>query len=470
MLDILRNLVQMLIAGLREISIEPKIVSDLRPGLTEPVIVLGANFFGPSELECLPRGAIILNVENSSSAFLNAEYIRVLRRLSVWDFDRNNALELARMLVRPVHYFRMFYVSQLSRIADAVEQDIDVLFFGSFNSRRSAVLDGLRARGLLVHAVFGVFGSELDDLIARSKVVINIHFYENGRLEVIRLFDLLANGRAVVSELNPGEPLDDDLAGAFVTAPYEQLVEVTEALARNPDRRSRVATAGLHAFRRRRPNTILHEALAWSATPRPPSDAAVGSGKLYDPNMFNIDNDKRWHPDIVADIADRELFAREYPSRRFGMLRLQRGWFDSITATHVLQHIPDLVSAMTNCLALLCEGGLLRVTVPYDLSYGAWQDPTHVHAFNERSWLYYCEWYWHVGWTESRFDLIEQSFHNSPWGDTLAARGCAADEILRSPRAVDEMRVVLRKRRLTEDELAYGRAMRGDARGTGPIA
>ena len=119
---------------------------------------------------------------------------------------------------------------------------------------------------------------------------------------------------------------------------------------------------------------------------------------------------------------------------------------------------------MTNCLELLTDGGLLRITVPYDLSYGAWQDPTHVHAFNERSWLYYCEWYWYLGWTEARFDLIERNFRNSPWGDELAARGVLEDEILRSPRAVDEMRVVLRKRRLTGDERAHGQAMRGDNR------
>ena len=196
----------------------------------------------------------------------------------------------------------------------------------------------------------------------------------------------------------------------------------------------------------------------------PSSDALIGSGKMYDPKLLNIDIDERWHPDIVADIADRELFTREFSSRRFGTLQLQRGWFDSITASHVLEHIPDLVTAMTNCLDLLTDAGLLLVTVPYDLSYGAWQDPTHVHAFNERSWLYYCEWYWYIGWTKSRFDLIEQSFRNSPWGDTLAARGVPQDEILRSPRAVDEIHVVLRKRHLTEAERAYGKEMRGENR------
>jgi len=133
-------------------------------------------------------------------------------------------------------------------------------------------------------------------------------------------------------------------------------------------------------------------------------------------------------------------------TQRFGKLKFQRGWFDCITASHVLEHLPDLVAAMTNCLNLLADGGFFRITVPYDLSDGAWQDPTHVHAFNERSWLYYREWFWYLGWSRhALICLIEQSFRNSAWGDALAARGVPDDEILRSPRAVDGMHVVLRK-------------------------
>jgi hypothetical protein len=119
---------------------------------------------------------------------------------------------------------------------------------------------------------------------------------------------------------------------------------------------------------------------------------------------------------------------------------------------------------MANVLDLLTDGGTFHVAVPYDLSYGAWQDPTHVRAFNERSWLYYCEWYWYLGWDESRFDLISTNFIYSDLGHALSARGISKDEILRTPRAVDEMHVVLRKRALTDQERAHGRAMRGDAR------
>jgi SAM-dependent methyltransferase/tetratricopeptide (TPR) repeat protein len=462
MVEILDSLVLMLADGLREISMEPEVIHELPPGFSGRAIVLGANFFSTAELERLGPNSIVFNIENTTSQFLTDEYRQLLRKFRVWDFNESNAASLAETIQRPVHYLRTFYVERLARIAKTTEQDIDVLFYGSFNDRRSEILNGLRARGLRVEAVFRVFGAQLEQLIARSKVVINIHFYDNGRLEMIRLFDLLANGRAVVSEVNPGELVDADLADAFIAAPYERLVEVTEALVRDPDRRRNVANAGFRVFSHRNPNTILREALAWSKMPVPPRDAVIGSGKMYDPNLFNIDIDERWHPDIVADIADTQLFTREFSSRRFDKLRLQHGWFDSINASHVLEHVPDLVTAMTNCLELLTDGGLFRITVPYDLSYGAWQDPTHVHAFNERSWLYYCEWYWYLGWTDGRFELIERSFRNSPWGDTLAARGVPQDEILRSPRAVDEMHVVLCKRPLTEAERAHGHKMRGD--------
>jgi SAM-dependent methyltransferase len=214
----------------------------------------------------------------------------------------------------------------------------------------------------------------------------------------------------------------------------------------------------------RRAENILQDTLNWSEKLQLPTIAIVGSGKMFNPMALNIDNAGTWNPDVIADIADPDLFAHEFQSDRFGTLQLRRGWFDTIVASHVLEHIPDLVRAMTNCLDLLAHAGSFHITVPYDLSYGAWQDPTHVHAFNERSWLYYCEWYWYLGWTEARFDLIQQTFRYSPLGDTLAQRGVTKDEILRTPRAVDEMSVVLRKRSLTDAEKIYGQEMRGQNR------
>jgi hypothetical protein len=110
------------------------------------------------------------------------------------------------------------------------------------------------------------------------------------------------------------------------------------------------------------------------------------------------------------------------------------------------------MTAMNSCLNLLKVGGLFRISVPYDLSWGAWQDPTHVRAFNERSWLYYTDWFWYMGWTEARFDLVQFDLSLSPIGEQLKKQQIKGEDLVRHPRAVDQMRVVLRKRLLTEAE------------------
>ena len=64
---------------------------------------------------------------------------------------------------------------------------------------------------------------------------------------------------------------------------------------------------------------------------------------------------------------------------------------------------------MTNCLRLLAVGGQMTIIVPYERSQAAWQDPTHLRAFNERSWIYYTERCWRLGWFHHNFRL--QSFN-----------------------------------------------------------
>jgi glycosyltransferase involved in cell wall biosynthesis len=258
----LDHVVEMLEDGLKELGFETVVASEPPPGFTGRAIILGANWFAESVLSPLARDSIIFNVENVESQFMTDEYRRLLKMFSVWDYNAANAARLSEILGEEVRYAKLFYVERLSRISHVAERDIDVLFYGSFNSRRSAVLDELRARGLRVEAVFGVYGASLDALIARAKVVINIHFYENGHLEVVRLFDLLANKCAVVSELNTGEMVDADLADALVLVPYDGLVEATEALVRDASRRDQLMAIGYRKFAERTANEVLPQLLA----------------------------------------------------------------------------------------------------------------------------------------------------------------------------------------------------------------
>lgn len=167
---------------------------------------------------------------------------------------------------------------------------------------------------------------------------------------------------------------------------------------------------------------------------------------------MNIDINPMWTPDIVADIsAPWGPVTGGDPDNAAGFgLAECAGKIEVIVANDVLEHIVDLVSAMKNILALLKEGGELHAYVPYDLSYGAWQDYSHVRAFNERSWLYWTDWCWYTGLTESRFDMKSLEFALNPIGKQMKEQGVANDIILRTPRAVDGMKVILVKRLLPE--------------------
>jgi len=184
-----------------------------------------------------------------------------------------------------------------------------------------------------------------------------------------------------------------------------------------------------------------------------PKRINLGSGKNWHPDFLNIDINDAWNPDVVADF--NHIFPGERAvlrTERFGEVVIGPGQFEVIVAHDVLEHVRELTTCVTNCLNLLVNGGLFEIVVPYDLSYGAWQDPTHVRAFNERSWLYYTDWFWYLGWSESRFETIKLDFHLSEIGKALAAKGMQQEQITSTPRAVDSMRVVLRKIPLSDDD------------------
>ncbi|WP_051955645.1 hypothetical protein [Beijerinckia mobilis] len=185
-----------------------------------------------------------------------------------------------------------------------------------------------------------------------------------------------------------------------------------------------------------------------------PKRLNLGSGKDFRPDFLNIDIDGRWTPDAVVDLCTQEIGQQGLvlTTERFGRIRLMPCTLTSIIAMDVLEHVAHLPMLMRNCLTLLEFGGLFEIQVPYDLSFGAWQDPTHIRAFNERSWLYYTDWFWYLGWNDARFTLDALTFVPSPFGATLIAEGKNLEEISRTPRAIDAMKVVLRKIPLTAQE------------------
>jgi glycosyltransferase involved in cell wall biosynthesis len=276
-----RELSETVFYGLQALGYETTMTSDVL-AVKGRSIIIGAHVAQSELVASFSEDAIIYNTEHVAWIEGAGEfYTSLLRRHEVWDYSQDNAKRLAEILGKGVRFVKIGYVQELTRIAPNTDQDIDVLFIGSWKERRQAILDQLQQAGVRVHRAFGLYGEARDDLVARSKIVLNMHHYQPGAFEIVRVSYMLANRKVVVTEANPGEVIDDDLTGALVAVPYDKLVDAILKLLRSEHRCTELQEAGFRAFTARNEASILEEVLGRRATrTAQPTNVSAMSGEV----------------------------------------------------------------------------------------------------------------------------------------------------------------------------------------------
>ncbi|MCA8003178.1 CgeB family protein [Burkholderia metallica] len=215
-------------------------------------IMIGCHHAEPGSVEHVPADTIIVNTEqiHVDERDWNERIYFWTSRFETWDYSERNLAKLHSVGIREARHLKLGFHPALRRIPANVEQDIDVLFYGSIGPRRQVVLDALAARGLKVCAVYGVYGQARDALIARAKVVLNLHHYASHIFEIVRVFYLMTNGKAIVGEVSPTTAVDPDYAGGFRAAPYDALVDACVELVRDAEQRRTLEAAALETIAR----------------------------------------------------------------------------------------------------------------------------------------------------------------------------------------------------------------------------
>lgn len=126
---------------------------------------------------------------------------------------------------------------------DGVKDQIDVLFIGSLTKRRVAILEYL-GKHVSVQAI-SAFGGEMVELIAKSKIVLNLHAADFLDTET-RVYESLGCGAFLISErLSQESPFDDShLVQCDST---EELLRAIEYYLDHEDERERISCSG-HDF------------------------------------------------------------------------------------------------------------------------------------------------------------------------------------------------------------------------------
>lgn len=214
-------------------------------------VVIGCHLLPSEMINGLPSSTIVLNTEQvyKDDTLWNEKIYACANRYKIWDYSKKNLEKLEALGVHGGRFLQIGYHEKLTRLTKPMHQDIDVLFYGAVNERRHKVLSDLKKTGLRVEAVFGMYGAARDRLIERAKVVLNMHYYESKIFEIVRVFYLMANKKAVVSEVGQETSIDECYRAGVCGVPYESLVQSCIELVKDNDKRVDCESRAYQAIR-----------------------------------------------------------------------------------------------------------------------------------------------------------------------------------------------------------------------------
>jgi SAM-dependent methyltransferase len=369
-------------------------------------IMIGAHMLPDQDLRNLPDNVIIYNFEQFSNqtSFMREAYVQAMATHGTLDYSLKNIEELtSRYPDAKVAHVKLGYHKCLTKIQNR-DKDIDVLFYGGISERRDKILTELEDKGIKVERAFNVYGKERDDLIKRSKVVLNMHQHEDTQiLETVRVSYLMANSKAVVCERQESTEIPDELASGLTFAMYEDLVDMClylldrDTLVEEEESAFKAITSLPYTdvLKDIDFESLISEAktlekpvfisksldLGCGPTPRNPYNATEAYG--VDINDVGFDFVKQ------ADLAIEPI-----PFETSSM--------DFITAFDFIEHVPRLVyingqrrssfiELMNEIYRVLKPGGIFRAHTPAYPHPEAFIDPTHVNYITEGTVRYFCE-------------------------------------------------------------------------------
>jgi len=173
---------------------------------------------------------------------------------AIWDYSPQNIAFLKSQGIE-ARYLPAGYHAALEQVHMSAEKDIDILFYGSKNRRREDVLNRiLKDRKYKLQYIYGLYGKERDALIARAKIVLNLHFYAAGLFECVRVSYLLNNRCFVVSEESPAYPYQ----GVDIPlAPYETIVDTCYRYLEHPEEMQNKSERAYTQFKTKYPMSEL---------------------------------------------------------------------------------------------------------------------------------------------------------------------------------------------------------------------
>ena len=183
-------------------------------------------------IQLKPYTYILYQLEqvNTSEKYHNIikPYIENFMNKSLLILEYNNGNYNMYKNIRNIHEVKLPINSKL--IIDN-DKDIDLLFYGTMNERRKKIMDSYKKHFKIV-ILTDVFGNELQEYLKKSKIVLNIHYYENALLETCRINEVLRYGCKIISE-NVNSNNDNMYGNMVLFTDFFEIEETVELISKS---------------------------------------------------------------------------------------------------------------------------------------------------------------------------------------------------------------------------------------------
>lgn len=198
----------------------------------------------PQMFKKLPpeKKRFVFQMEQSvSSRWMTKEYLKLLKNsLAIFEYSLVNIDFLTK---NEIPYQKIYYIpvgasSDYGSVENRTQKMYDILFYGDYksSSRRKEMLKALK-NSFNVHIVSEVFGTDIRKIIKQSRLVINLHYYENALLEMPRIQECLSLGVPVLSESAQDQDEYPELVDAvkfFKQGSISEMLATAENLLKQP--------------------------------------------------------------------------------------------------------------------------------------------------------------------------------------------------------------------------------------------
>jgi hypothetical protein len=230
-------------------------------------ICFGGQMLAAEHLERIPPDTIFYHLEQIAHLQvdkLGPSHPIIASRFRIWEYSPANIVTWQKL--NPVFAPQLLPICwspNLRQIPKLDDEDIDVLFYGLPSAARLTLFGHLCQAEMKCVYACGLYGHARDSLIARAKIILNLNLFESTQIfEIVRVSYLLANEKAVVSDVYPNSTIDPDIREAVAFTPVEKITAQCLRLSKDDSARRQLAARGRAIFERRDIRENLRRVLA----------------------------------------------------------------------------------------------------------------------------------------------------------------------------------------------------------------